>query len=47
MVHRGFGRERGIWWKLGRDVLVLITCGAVASTVYACTAMLVHGHFNW
>jgi hypothetical protein len=47
MVHRGFGRERGMWWKIGRDLLVLIASGALAGAVYACAAMLIHGHVNW
>jgi hypothetical protein len=47
MVHRGLGSEPGTWRKLGRDLLVFFACGAVAGTVYACAAMLIHGHVNW
>lgn len=48
MVHRAVReRERGPWWKLGRDLLVLAGGAVVFSTLYVLLSLVVHGTVNW
>jgi hypothetical protein len=47
MAHREFGRERGAWWKLGRDLLFMAAAAAVFSVLFILLSLALHGHVNW
>jgi len=47
MVHRGLGRERGMWWKLGRDLLWMAVFLGVMSGVFILGDLAMYGHVNW
>jgi hypothetical protein len=47
MAHREFGRERGVWWKLGRDLLFMAAAAAVFSVLFILLSLALHGHVNW
>ena len=47
MAHRGFGRERGPWWRLGRDLLTVAAALALASALFILVNLVAYGHVNW
>jgi hypothetical protein len=47
MAHRGFGRERGVWWKLGRDLLFAAVFLGSATAVFILGDLAIYGHVNW
>lgn len=46
MAHRGMP-SRGPGWKLGRDLLVVLTVAAVGSGVFILLSLVLNGHVNW
>lgn len=46
-VHREFGRERGPWWKLGRELLFVIGASGVFTVLFILGDLAVYGHVNW
>lgn len=46
MAHRGVP-ERGLWWRLGRDLLFCAVALAVASALFILGNLAIYGHVNW
>lgn len=46
MAHRGMP-DHGRWWKIGRDLLVVLVLAGLASLLFVVGSLLVHGSVSW